>query len=182
MFRNKTFLHSLRGFLQGILVLLHLDFIFKHSITWNHKGRELAALVQAGLEVLLIMGKKDCVPFPMNVGWCIKIRNEHVQNTISLVFPEIPNEQITTFFCWCRHSFSVFNICATTWVDLRSVADYSFFFGESVKTFLYRNTVGSTLLQWELWRQGREAQTWFSHGIGWLILLSCTQGHGLWRI
>ena len=29
---------------------------------------------------------------------------------------------------------------------------------------------------WELWRPGLEAQTWFRHGVGWLILLSCTQG------
>ena len=34
----------------------------------------------------------DCFLFPMNVGWGIKIRDTHVQNTISLMFPEIPDE------------------------------------------------------------------------------------------
>ena len=34
--------------------------------------------------------KKDCFLFP-NVGWCIKIRDAHVQNEISLMFPELPN-------------------------------------------------------------------------------------------
>ena len=35
---------------------------------------------------------------------------------------------------------------------------------------------------WELWRQGLETQTGFRQGVGWLILLSCTQDHELWRI
>ena len=88
------------------------------------QGREVTALVQAGLEVFLLlfalMGKKDCVRFPMNDGWCIKIRDTHVQSAISLVIPEIPDEKISSFFCRFRHSFSLFNICATTWVDLCS--------------------------------------------------------------
>ena len=35
---------------------------------------------------------------------------------------------------------------------------------------------------WELWRLGLEAETWFRPGIGWQILLSCTQDHKLWII
>ena len=37
------------------------------------------------------LGKKDCFLFPINVGWCIKIRDTYVNNAISLMFPEIPN-------------------------------------------------------------------------------------------
>ena len=63
----------------------------------------MTALVQAGLEVyrllVALMAKKDCFWFPMNVGWCIKIRDTHVQNAISSVFPKIPNWNTTTFFC-----------------------------------------------------------------------------------
>ena len=47
-----------------------------------------SALGKAGLEVFLLLfalvGKKDCFRFPMNVGWCVKIRDTHVQNAISL--------------------------------------------------------------------------------------------------
>ena len=57
----------------------------------NHQGREVTALVQAGLEVFFssYMGKNDRYWFPINVGWCIKIRDTHVQNAMSLVFPDI---------------------------------------------------------------------------------------------
>ena len=59
-----------------------------------------------------------------NAGWCIKIRDKHFNNAISLMFPDIPKEWITMCLCWCRHSLSLFNICATIWVDLWFVADY----------------------------------------------------------
>ena len=32
--------------------------------------------------------KEDSFRFPMYVGWCIKIRDTHVQNAIRLMFPE----------------------------------------------------------------------------------------------
>ena len=54
----------------------------------------------------------------------VRIRDTHVQNTISVMFPEIPNKLVTAFCCWCRHSFGLYNIYATTWVDLWFVADY----------------------------------------------------------
>ena len=102
--RNWPVLISGRGFLQGSVVLLHLRFISKNSITWNHKGGEVTALVQAELEVPLLLstplGKKDCFLIPMNVGWSIKIRNARVQYAISLVFPDIPNLLITTYLCF----------------------------------------------------------------------------------
>ena len=40
--------------LPGCVVLLYLGVISKHSITWNHKGREVTALVQTGLELFLL--------------------------------------------------------------------------------------------------------------------------------
>ena len=41
-----------------------------------------------------------------------------------MVLQDIHYYYITMFFCWCKRSFGLFNICATTWVDLRLVADY----------------------------------------------------------
>ena len=43
------------------------------------------------------LGMNDCFRFPMSVRWCIKVRDKHVQNAISSVFPEIPDKKITTF-------------------------------------------------------------------------------------
>ena len=49
----------------------------------------MTALVQAGLEVLLLLSAlpgKGCFRFPVNVGWwCIKIRDTDVLNAISLM-------------------------------------------------------------------------------------------------
>ena len=56
-----------------------------------------------------------------------QIRNTLVQSAISLVFPDIPNKKAPRFFCWCRHSFSLFNNCATPLVDLWFVADYRWY-------------------------------------------------------
>ena len=33
-----------------------------------------------------VHGKEGLLPVPMNVGWCIKIRNTNVQNAIRLMF------------------------------------------------------------------------------------------------
>ena len=63
-------------------------------------------------------GKEGLRPVSDDDGWCIKIRDTHVQSAISLVIPEIPDEKISSFFCRFRDSFSLFNICASTWVDL----------------------------------------------------------------
>ena len=60
--------------LPRTIAMLILDFMnfeaSKHSITRDHKGSEVTALVQAGLEVFLplfaLMGKKDCFLFPIN--------------------------------------------------------------------------------------------------------------------
>ena len=86
----------------------------------------MTALVQAGLEAFLLLfalvGKKDCFRFPMNVGWCIKICDTHVQNAINVMFPEIfliirlPRSSV---------GVDIPNICATAGVDLWFVADYS---------------------------------------------------------
>ena len=74
-FRNRSFLISWLGFLQGFVVLPWLHFQALHHKT--HKE---------GLEVFLLlftlMGKKDC----FRIAWCIEIRFTHVQNAISLVF------------------------------------------------------------------------------------------------
>ena len=73
-----------------------------NSITRNRKRRDVTALVLVGVDVFLLlfalMGTNECLRFPMNVGWCIKIRNTHFENAISLMFTEVPNELVTTFF------------------------------------------------------------------------------------
>ena len=68
------------------MVLKYLGFMSTYSVICH-------GLVQADLEVFLfrftLMEKKDCFRFPMNVGWCIKIRD--TQNAFSLMVPDIPN-------------------------------------------------------------------------------------------
>ena len=40
--------------------------------------------------LLFAFGKEGLLPVSDNVGWCIKIRDTHVQYAISLVFPDAP--------------------------------------------------------------------------------------------
>ena len=142
-YRNRTFLISWLGFRQGCIVLQYIGFISKHSITWNHKGRDVTALVQASLEIFLLLftliGKQDeC--------WMVhQVFNKHLQNAIILMYLMILISRSPRFP-----------------VDISSVL--------------------STSSLCELWRLGLEDQTWFRHGVRWLILLSCAQGHDLWRI
>ena len=53
----------------------------------------MTALVQASFEenflLFTIMGKKDCVRCPMHDGGWNMVRNTHVHNAISLMFPDI---------------------------------------------------------------------------------------------
>ena len=54
-FRNRTFLISWRNFLQGFVVLQYLGVLSEHIIAWEHKGREITPLVQAGFEIFLLL-------------------------------------------------------------------------------------------------------------------------------
>ena len=60
---------------------------------WSWTFLNFLAWLPARLEVFILlfalMEKKDCFQFPVNVRWCINIRDIHVQNAISLVLPDI---------------------------------------------------------------------------------------------
>ena len=65
-FRNRTFLISWRGFLQGVVVLpwLHSKTLHQMGEKWRRWSRQAWRF----LLLLALMGKKDCFWFPMNVG------------------------------------------------------------------------------------------------------------------
>ena len=107
-FRNRTW----RDFLQGFVELPWL-----HFQALNHMKPRRERSDGVGLDSLggfsssfRAHGKEGLVPVSDK---CWMLHQDSCYVRTSRIFPEI-----TSFFCWCRHSFSLFNICVLTWVDL----------------------------------------------------------------
>ena len=83
------------GFLQGFVALQYVAFIFQalHHMEPQREGSDGVGPIRLGCisSPFRAHGKEGldgCFQFPMIVGWCLKIRDTHVQNAISLVFPD----------------------------------------------------------------------------------------------
>ena len=108
VFRNRTFLISWRGFLQGSVVLLRLHFQALHHMK-------------------LLEAKSDCVgpgklwmKFPfVHAEGPHPVSDEcwRVEHDSQYARPQCNQFDVSRYslFCWYRPPFGLFNICATTW-------------------------------------------------------------------
>ena len=69
------------------------------SINGGDKGREVATLLEASLQVHLLLGPlcflQSFLRGPSPIGLGVSIHDTHVMNTVSPIFPEVSNQEVS---------------------------------------------------------------------------------------